>query len=328
MSKSKTPTTYHTHDDHAHDHSHSHSNSSAPRHPEIGENKQINFSIPWAEVDKTYQSIIKKYQPHVKTDGFRKGHAPLKIVEQMVGLERLYQETAEKLLPKYYVDAVKKADAKPISDPEIHPESMEMGKDWTFHAHIAEKPEVKLGKFQDIVKKAAKAFDENQKKAAEKTAKTDSKKEPSTEASDSSKKPSEQDLKDQKLNEILAALRESTKPVIPELLVKQETQHQLDQLAQQMKMYNIELPVYLKSLGKTEADVQAEYVGRALASWQLEVILDAISKDQKIEITDEELETIVKENYPKPEEVTATQKAQISGMHRKQKVFEYLLALK
>lgn len=318
----------HTHDhnhDHAgHDHSHDGLNhgSTAPRHPEIGENKQVDFTIPWADVEKTYQIIVKKYQPAVKTDGFRKGHAPLRIVEQTVGLERLYQETAEKLLPQAYVDAVKKAGAKPISDPEIHAVKMDIGSDWEFHAHIAEKPEVKLGKYQDVVKKAAKKFEEDQKKAA----KPDPKKEPS-EANKDAKKPDEQTLKDQKLNEILSALRESIKPVIPELLIKQEAQHQLDQLEQQMKMFNISKASYYKSMGKTEAEVQQEYVGRALASWQLEVILGEIAVDQKTEVSDSEVDEFAATNYPDSKNLTAVQKAQLQAMLRKQKVFDFLLGL-
>ncbi|MEO8581697.1 MAG: trigger factor [Patescibacteria group bacterium] len=303
------------------DDTHTHSHASDPkRHPEIGDSKQIDFSIPWAQVDVAYQAILHKYQPLVKTDGFRKGHAPIKMVEQMVGLERLYQETAEKVLPQAYVEAVKKANAKPISDPEIHPTSMEMGKDWVFHAHIAERPTAELGKYEQIASKAAKQFDTDQKKLA----KPDAKKEPTPET----EKVDEQTLKDQKLNAILAALRESIKPIIPELLVRQEAQQQLDQLAQQMKMYNIELPSYLKSMGKDEADLQQEYVGRALASWQLEIILDGIALDQKIETKEKELDEMITKNYPDPTTVTPAKRSQVQAMMRKQKVFEYLLALK
>src|SRR5690606_27738091 len=107
---------------------------------------------------------------------------------------------------------------------------------------------------------------------------------------DATKKPDEQMLKDQKLNEILGALRESIKPVIPELLIKQEAQQQLDQLEQQIKMFNMQKSSYLKSMGKTEEQIQQEYVGRALASWQLEVILDAIAGDQKVEVSETEVE--------------------------------------
>ena len=295
---------------------HSHDHTTHQRHPEIGENKTIDFSVPWAKVDAAYQQILKKYQPHVKTDGFRKGKAPLKIVEQMVGPERLYQETAEKVLPEAYVDAVKNADAKPISDPEIHPTSLEMGKDWQFHAHIAEKPLVKLGKYQDIAKKAAKDFDRKQKEEVKK----DTKKE---------EKPAEKDnktnIEDQKLNAMMSAIRESVKPVIPELLIKQEAQYQLNQMSRQLQAYNIELKSYLASMGKNESELEQEYVGRALATWQIEVLIDAIAEDQKIEIVDKDIEEVIAKS--KTNKVTDTQRIQMKSMLRKQKVFDYLLTL-
>ncbi len=325
----KTDTKNHSDHDHSHDHTH----APQQRHPEIAENKQINFSVPWEKVDQAYQKVLKKFQPHVKTDGFRKGHAPLKIVEQMVGIQRVLQEAAEMVLPEAYVEAVKKADAKPISDPEIHPTSMEMGKDWEFHAHIAEKPEVKLGKYQEVVKKANKAFEEEQKaaekereKAAKKTAKDDKK---ATENSEpETKAPTEQELKDMRLEKILVALREAIKPIIPELLVKQEIQRQLQQLERQMQMYNIEMGSYLKSMGKTQSDLEQEYASRSLASWQLELILDAIVLDQKLEVENSKLEELIKTSYPKPENVTPAQRAQAESMLRRQAVLEYLLSVK
>lgn len=322
MAKTTTNDTHNHTQDHS-DHSHG---APAARHPEIGENKQIEFTVPWAQVEQAYQSVIRKYQPHVKTDGFRKGHAPLKIVEQMVGPERLLQETAEKVVPAAYVEAVKKAEAKPISDPEIHPTSMDMGKDWAFHAHIAEKPTVTLGKYQDVVKKALKKFDEDQKKEkTPKENKSDAKKDKAP--AEKAPEPSEEEIKDQKLNVILSALRDSTKPVIAELLIKQEAQRQLEQLEQQLKSYNIEVQSYIKSMGKTVDEVQQEYTGRALATWQMEVILDAVAEDQKIDPEEKELDQIIAAagNESEP---TATQRAQMKSMLRKQKVFEHLLEIK
>lgn len=335
----KTSKTQSTPSDAHHDHSHAHVSQGA-RHPEIGEDRRIDFTIAWKVVDEAYQQVIKKYQPHVKTAGFRQGKVPLKLVEQMVGPERLYQEVAEKVVPPAYVEAVKKADAKPISDPEIHPTSMDIGKDWEFHAHIAEKPEVKLGKYQDVVKKAIKEFDkkaleDNKKKETEvkKAAKADKKDDEeqsavNAKATEKPAKQTEQELKDQKLNAILAAVRDSIKPVIPELLIKQEAQHSLQNLYKQLESYNIQRDSYFKSMGKTEEDVQTEFVGRALAGWQLEVIVDALATDQKIEATDDEVEEFIQKNYPKNQKISATQKVQVQGMLRKQKVFDHLLEIK
>lgn len=291
----------------------------------MSESKRIDFSIPWVSVDEVYQKVIKKYQPHVKTAGFRKGKVPTKMVEQLVGLERLFQETAEQVIPPAYVDAVKKADAKPITDPEIHPTKMEIGQDWEFHAHIAEKPEIKLGKYQEIVKKALKDFDKKEAEAAKTESKKDSKKEPVKEASDS-QTPEQKAaaLKDKQLNAILTALRDSIKPIVPELLVKQEAQHQIDTLMRQLAQFNIKKESYFASMGKSEQDVQAEFVGRALATWQLELIIDAVATDQKLEVTEPEIDAFIAKNYAPDHKLDASQRVQVQGVLRKEKALDYL----
>lgn len=333
MAKKNTTTTPdQNHDEHGHAHGHSH--TQPPQHPEIAEDKLIEFSVPWNDVNTAYQAAIKKYQPHVKTDGFRQGKVPLPIVEQMVGQQRLFQEAAEKVLPPAYAKAVKDSGLQPISDPEIHVVSMDMGKDWQFHAHVALKPEVKLGKYQDVVKDAVKKFEEDEKAAEKnknkkekelkenKTATTDVKKE-------ETKTPEqiEQERNDRKLNAILAALRDAIKPKISQLLIKQETESQLTQFERQLKAYNIELQSYLNSVGKKIEDIQIDYASRALASWQLEAIIDAIATDQKVEVSEKEIDEAISKGAPDIKQVTATQRAQMQNIMRKQKVFEYLQSI-
>lgn len=302
-----------------HDHSgHTHHVHDSKGHPEIGGDQEINFTIPWASISAQYQVVLKKYQPHVKTDGFRQGKAPLNMVEQRVGTERIYQDVLERLLPKAYIDAVNKAGKKPIADPEIHPSKMDRDADWEFHAHIAEKPEVNLGKYGESIKKAAKEFEKNYKPEP-----VDKKKE----APEIPKEELEQQKKDQKLQAILSALRESIKPIIPELLIRQEITHQMRQMEEQLKVYNMNMDSYLASVNKKIEDVQTDFAGRALANWQLELIIDAIALDRKLEVTDKDIETELRTVKQEFKTLSADRVAQYRSMMKKQKVFEWMLSL-
>lgn len=320
--KTTTPSTTdeHSHDhDHSHDHNHDHHGHDVPLHPSLSQGRMIDFTIPWETVQVALEKVIQKYQPHVKTDGFRKGKVPAKIVKDMVGEQQLFQEAAEQIVPKAYVDAIKAQDAKPLSDPEIHIVEMKDGQDWKFHAHIAEYPEVELGDYKKEVKKALKEVADELKKEAKKDDKALTPEE--TEKLEAKRK-------DNQINKVLSTLLQTINPKVPELLIRQEVTRQLQQLERQLKMLNIEVEKYLSSVGKTVEDLQQEYAAQALATWQAEFILDTIANTEKIDVTDEEVsEVVLKSKEQVSPEQQEDQKSQVKYGLRKQKVLEHLLAL-
>lgn len=322
--KTTTPqqtTAEHNHDHHDHDHGHDHHHHGGVQHPLLTEGRTLDLTIPWETVQAAIQKVVVKYQPYVKTDGFRKGKVPAKIVIDMIGQQRLYEEAAEQFLPQAYIDAVKSADAKPLSNPDIHAVEMTEGQDWKFHAHIAEYPEITLGDYKKDVKKALKELDAELKKQAK-----DKKDDKEVSAEDKEKEEAKQ--KDQRIDRILGAIQQSVNPKIPELLVRQEVNRQLNNLERQLKQLNIDPAQYLKSVGRSVEELQQEYAAQAIATWQLEFILDTIAKEEKIEATDAEVEDMMKASKEKlSKEEAEEQKAQVRHMLKKQKVVEFLQQL-
>lgn len=90
-----------------------------------------------------FQKVVKK----VNVPGFRKGKMPRGMFEKRFGVESLYQDALDILLPEAYENAIVETGIEPIDRPDIDIEQMEQGKVLIFKATVQVKPEVKLGEY-------------------------------------------------------------------------------------------------------------------------------------------------------------------------------------
>ncbi|WP_251546956.1 trigger factor [Limosilactobacillus caecicola] len=110
----------------------------------------LTFDIDVETIQKGIDDAFKKTQKRITVPGFRKGHVPRAIFNQMYGEESLYQDALNDVLPDAYEAAVKEADIEPVDQPQISIDSMEKGEPWTIKAEVAVKPEVKLGEYKGM----------------------------------------------------------------------------------------------------------------------------------------------------------------------------------
>lgn len=99
-----------------------------------------------AAIDEAFKKVVKQ----VNVPGFRKGKVPRFIFEQRFGVESLYQDALDILLPKVYPEALDEAGIEPVDQPEIDIEQLEKGKELVFKATVTVKPEVKLGEYKGL----------------------------------------------------------------------------------------------------------------------------------------------------------------------------------
>ncbi|MFI2858144.1 trigger factor [Paenibacillus sp. JSM ZJ436] len=99
-----------------------------------------------AALDKAFNKVSKK----ANVPGFRKGKVPRPIFEARYGVESLYQDAIDILLPEVYGEAVEQADIFPVDRPEIDIEQFSKGQSFKFKARVIVKPEVKLGDYKGI----------------------------------------------------------------------------------------------------------------------------------------------------------------------------------
>ena len=89
---------------------------------------------------------------------------------------------------------------------------------------------------------------------------------------------------------LMDKLVENAEIDLPEVLVEEEVNNQIQQLAQQISQYGMNFNQYLSMMGKKIEDVRAEYTDNATKTAKLRLILEEIAKVETLEPTEEDLE--------------------------------------
>lgn len=110
----------------------------------------LTVEVSADEVSKGLDTAFQKVVKQVNVPGFRKGKMPRSLFEKRFGVESLYQDALDVLLPDAYGSAIEEIGIEPVDRPEIDIEQMEKGKDLIFKATVTVKPEVKLGEYKGL----------------------------------------------------------------------------------------------------------------------------------------------------------------------------------
>ena len=110
----------------------------------------LTITIPSEELDTALDAAFKKVSKDVSLPGFRKGKVPRQMFEKRFGVESLYQDALDILLPENYAKAIEEADINPVAQPSVDVEQIEKGKDVILKATVTVEPEVKLGEYKGL----------------------------------------------------------------------------------------------------------------------------------------------------------------------------------
>lgn len=110
----------------------------------------LKVTVPAEKVNKALDQAFKKVVKQINVPGFRKGKVPRPIFEQRFGVEALYQDAVDILLPEAYGEAIEETKINPVAQPEINVTQIEKGKDFEFEATVTVEPEVKLGDYKGL----------------------------------------------------------------------------------------------------------------------------------------------------------------------------------
>ena len=110
----------------------------------------LTVTVPEEKVDKALDQAFKKVVKQINVPGFRKGKVPRQIFEQRFGVEALYQDAVDILLPEAYGEAIDETGINPVAQPEVSVTQIEKGKDFIFDATVTVEPEVKLGDYKGL----------------------------------------------------------------------------------------------------------------------------------------------------------------------------------
>ncbi|WP_017464983.1 trigger factor [Staphylococcus epidermidis] len=110
----------------------------------------LTVTVPAEKVNKALDQAFKKVVKQINVPGFRKGKVPRPIFEQRFGVEALYQDAVDILLPEAYGKAIEETEINPVAQPEVNVTQIEKGKDFIFEATVTVEPEVKLGDYKGL----------------------------------------------------------------------------------------------------------------------------------------------------------------------------------
>lgn len=110
----------------------------------------LTVEVEAAEFNRALDQAFKKVVKNVQIPGFRKGKVPRPIFEKRFGVEALYQDALDIILPDAYMKAVEETEIEPVDRPEVDVKQIEKGKELIFTAKVTVKPEVKLGEYKGL----------------------------------------------------------------------------------------------------------------------------------------------------------------------------------
>lgn len=110
----------------------------------------LTFEVDAETFEGAMDQAFKKVAKDVQIPGFRKGKIPRNIFESRFGVESLYQDAVDIVLPDAYMNAVEESGIEPIDQPEIDVDEIERGKSLVFTAKVSVKPELTLGDYKGL----------------------------------------------------------------------------------------------------------------------------------------------------------------------------------
>ncbi len=114
---------------------------------------KLSFEVEAAKFDEAIKRVYEKSAKYFNIPGFRKGKAPMAIVEKYYGDEIFYEDAFNDIVPEIYEKELKENNIEAVSKPDLDVEQIGKGQDLKFTATVQTKPEVKLGKYKGIALK-------------------------------------------------------------------------------------------------------------------------------------------------------------------------------
>lgn len=111
---------------------------------------KLSFTVEAEKFEEAMKKVYVKTAKYFNIPGFRKGKAPMQLVERQYGSEIFYEDAFNEVAPEVYDAAIKENNIKAVSRPDIDITQMEKGKELIFTAVVQTKPEVNVGKYKGI----------------------------------------------------------------------------------------------------------------------------------------------------------------------------------
>ena len=111
---------------------------------------KLTVEVSAEDFDKAIEKAYQKNKNRISVPGFRKGHAPLQMIERMYGVGIFYEDAANLCIQETYPKESDDTKLEFVSRPEFDVSQMEKGKPFIYTAVSAVRPEVMLGEYKGL----------------------------------------------------------------------------------------------------------------------------------------------------------------------------------
>jgi len=222
----------------------------------------IELTLGADDIKKEYQHVLSEIQATFEKKGFRKGKAPLDVVEQNISPQSVIEEVLNHLLPQTYKSIIEEHHLKPVTEPtiKIKTEKLSLDSDWLLELESSELPEVIIDpKFFIDIKKLNKDL-KIEKKA--------------------------------KMDQIITLIINHTKIELPAVLLNNDVNRRLSDLVEQLQSAKLTVDQYFKNKKTTLPEYRLEQEKQIKNDWALNLAINQIAINQKLKVEEKEIQDI------------------------------------
>jgi len=226
----------------------------------------VELTLTATEIKKEYQNVLTQLQESFEKKGFRKGKAPLDVVEKNISPQDVIEEILNHLLPPAYKNIINEHQLKPVTEPtiKIKTEKLSLDSDWVLELESCELPDVKIDpKFFSEIKLL------NQDKKIDQKTKTD---------------------------QTIFLLLQNTQIELPPVLLNNDVNRRLSDLVEQLQSAKLTLDQYLKNKKTTLPKYRQELEAQIKKDWALNLAINQIAIDKKLQVDPKEAEALFTKN--------------------------------
>ena len=111
---------------------------------------KLIIEVPFEELNKEMDQVYTRMKNRISVPGFRKGKAPMRVIENHYGEGVFYEEALDAIFPEIYQAALKEHDVRVVDRPEIDVEQIGRGKELKFTVEVFVRPDVELGEYKNL----------------------------------------------------------------------------------------------------------------------------------------------------------------------------------
>lgn len=111
--------------------------------------KEMTLTIPADSAMDDYRETLKYFKNGVVVPGYRKGKAPLSMIDSMFS-EQLKSSYLQDMIPKYFQQAIQEKEINPLYEPSIKDMEWDKGKDLTIVFQYEVEPKLEIKKYTGL----------------------------------------------------------------------------------------------------------------------------------------------------------------------------------